>query len=125
MVLGLGMQTYGEKFGDEQESLMLAADVIMDTFLAESAVLRAGQARRSAHATADRQVDAAVVFAHDAGLRVEAAARTALAAMTDGDTLRTSLAALRRFLKVAPVNTVAARRRIAAVVSERKAYPFG
>ena len=47
-----------------------------------------------------------------------------LAAMAEGDTLRTLLAALRRVLKPAPVNTVAARRRIADAVVERKGYPF-
>ena len=41
------------------------------------------------------------------GGRVEIAARTALAAMAEGDTLRTLLAALRRLLKTTPVNTVA------------------
>ena len=46
-------------------------------------------------------------------MRIEAAARQALAAMAEGDTLRTLLAALRRLLKVAPVNTVALRRRLA------------
>jgi hypothetical protein len=44
--------------------------------------------------------------------------------MTSGDTLRTSLAALRRLLKVSPLNTVGARRRIAAAIREKKAYPF-
>jgi hypothetical protein len=126
MALGLGMQTHGEKLGDEQEALMLMADIIMDTYLAESAVLRA---RQSASAAATKNVaplhaDAAAVFVHDAGLRSDAAARTLLAAMATGDTLRTSLAALRRLLKVAPINTVAARRRIAAAIREKKAYPF-
>jgi len=126
MTLGLGMQTYGEKLGDEQEPLMMMSDILMDTFLAESAVLRARQVARSATAKnhAPLHADAAAVFAHDAGLRCEAAARTLLAAMSNGDTLRTSLAALRRLLKVAPINTVAARRRIAAAVREKKAYPF-
>ena len=41
-------------------------------------------------------------------MRIEASARQALAAMADGDTLRTMLAALRRLLKVTPVNTVGA-----------------
>ena len=44
--------------------------------------------------------------------------------MAEGDTLRTLLAALRRVLKVAPVNTVALRRRVADAVVERKGYPF-
>ena len=66
----------------------------------------------------------AAVLVADASARVEIAARTALAAMAEGDTLRTLLAALRRVLKPAPVNTVAARRRIADAVVERKGYPF-
>jgi hypothetical protein len=56
--------------------------------------------------------------------RVEIAARGALAAMAEGDTLRTLLAALRRILKTSPVNTVARRRQIADAIVERKAYPY-
>ena len=48
----------------------------------------------------------------------------ALAAMADGDMLRTLLAALRRVMKVAPVNTVALRRRLADAVAGQKGYPF-
>ena len=44
--------------------------------------------------------------------------------MTGGDTLRTLLAALRRMMKVTPVNTVALRRRVADAVVDRKGYPF-
>jgi Ser/Thr protein kinase RdoA (MazF antagonist) len=67
---------------------------------------------------------AARVFIHDAANRVETAAREALSAMSDGDDRRTLLAALRRLLKVAPVNTVALRRQIADAVLDRKAYVF-
>ena len=44
------------------------------------------------------------------------AAREALAALTDGDTRRVTLSALRRLLKSTPVDTVALRRTIAAHV---------
>jgi hypothetical protein len=44
--------------------------------------------------------------------------------MSEGDMLRTLLAALRRVIKVTPVNTVALRRRIADTVTEKKGYPF-
>ena len=118
MVLGTAMQTYGDKLADEQEVLSGAADIIIDVYAAESVVLRAGQAAAGLHA------DAAAVFVNDAGGRVEIAARHALAAMTDGDMLRTLLAALRRMMKVTPVNTVALRRRVADAVAERKGYPF-
>ena len=49
---------------------------------------------------------------------------TALAAMADGDTLRTLLAALRRLLKVTPINTVALRRQLADATVERRTYLF-
>ena len=106
------MQTYGEKLADEQEVLMHLADIMIDVFSAESAVLRAGRGGGQA-ARAALHADAARVFVNDAAMRIDASARQALAAMVDGDTLRTMLAALRRLLKVTPVNTVALRRRLA------------
>jgi hypothetical protein len=121
MVLGTAMQTYGEKLTDQQEVLTLAADVIIDVFAAESVLLRASDSGRTAP---DLAVAAAEVYITDAAARVEVAARSALAAMADGDTLRTLLAALRRVLKTTPVNTIARRRQIADAIIERKAYPY-
>ena len=121
MVLGTAMQTFGEKLTDQQEVLTLVADVIIDVFAAENVLLRASQAGT---ADAALNVAAAEVYITDAAARVEIAARSALAAMADGDTLRTLLAALRRILKTTPVNTVARRRQIADAIVERKAYPY-
>ena len=124
MVFGVAMQTYGTKLTDEQEVLMHLADIAIDVFSAESAALRARAASDRGDANAALHVDAARAFVNDAAMRIDASARQALAAMGEGDTLRTMLAALRRLLKVTPVNTVAMRRRIADVTVERGAYPF-
>src|SRR5262245_19836145 len=124
MVLGVAMQTFGEKLTDEQEVLMHVADIVIDVFSAESAVLRAVAASERNAPRADLHVDAARVFVNDAALRIDGAARQALAATTDGDTLRTMLAGLRRLLKVTPINTVALRRRLADEAVARAAYPF-
>ena len=121
MILGTAMQTYGDKLTDQQEVLTLTADVIIDVFAAESVLLRASQAGRL---QPDLRIAAAEVHITDAAARVEIAARSALAAMAEGDTLRTLLAALRRVLKTTPVNTVARRRQIADAIVERKAYPY-
>jgi alkylation response protein AidB-like acyl-CoA dehydrogenase len=118
MVLGTAMQTYGEKLADEQEVLMAAADIIIDVYGAESALRRASQNGGELHAAAAR------LFVNDAVARVEASAKTALAAMADGDMLRTLLAALRRLLKVTPINTVALRRQLADATVDRRSYPF-
>jgi len=122
MVLGTAMQTYGPKLNDEQEVLSYTADIMIDTFAAESAVLRASAAIAGSLPRADLHEAAARIFVNDAAQRIDAAARSALAAMGDGDTLRTLLAALRRVLKVTPVNTVALRRRLADATVERGRY---
>jgi alkylation response protein AidB-like acyl-CoA dehydrogenase len=124
MLFGVAMQTYGQKLTDEQEVLMHLADITIDVFGAESATLRALAASQSQDRRAAFHVDAARVFVNDAALRIDASARQALAAMTDGDTLRTMLAALRRVLKVTPINTVAARRRLADEAVKRGGYVF-
>jgi alkylation response protein AidB-like acyl-CoA dehydrogenase len=121
MVLGTAMQTYGTNLADEQEVLIAAADIIVDVYGSESALLRATQAGGPLAALHSA---AAHVYINDAAGRVEASAKTALAAMADGDTLRTLLAALRRLLKVTPVNTVAMRRQLADATVERRTYIF-
>ena len=125
MVLGVAMQTYGQKLTDEQEVLMHIADIAIDVFSAESATLRAAAASDRKTRRASLQVDAARVFVNDAAMRIDASARQALAATVDGDTLRTMLAALRRLLKVTPINTAVLRRRLADEAVTRGAYPFG
>src|SRR6185436_207679 len=111
MVFGLALQTYGQKLSDQQEVLMDIADIMIDVFSAESAVLRASaQIERTPRAAL--HADAARVFVNDASMRIDAAARQALAAMTQGDTLRAMLAALRRLSKFVPIDTVTLRRRL-------------
>jgi alkylation response protein AidB-like acyl-CoA dehydrogenase len=125
MVLGTAMQTYGEKLADQQEVLSMTADILIDVYAAESAVLRAlGAATGSGAVPPALHESVATVVVNDAAGRIELAARNALAVMAEGDTLRTLLAALRRVLKVSPVNTVVLRRRLAEAVTSRKGYPF-
>ena len=67
MVLGTAMQTYGAGLADEQEVLTRAADVIIDVYAAESALLRASAPVAPLHEAAAR------VFINDAAARVEVA----------------------------------------------------
>ena len=124
-VLGTAMQTYGEKLADHQEVLLFTADIITESFLAESSLLRARQASSDDPRRQQLHAHAAKVVVHGAAGRVESSAREALAAMAQGDTLRTLQAALRRWLKAVPADLVTARRALAATTIERKAYVFG
>ena len=122
MVLGTAMQTYGQKLTDEQEVLSAAADILIDTYAAESAVLRASEAVKARRRDAALHEAAARTFVNDAAQRIQAAATNALAAMAEGDLLRTLLAALRRVLKATPINTVALRRTLADATVSRGGY---
>jgi alkylation response protein AidB-like acyl-CoA dehydrogenase len=123
LVVGTALQTYGELLADHQEVLMATADILIDAYAAESAVARARQSG-AADAHDGLHLAAARVFVNDAADRVEHSARTALAGMAEGDTLRTLLAALRRLLKVTPANTIALRRQLAEATVDRKSYIF-
>ena len=102
---------------------MACADIIIDAFAIESAVLRARKvADAKGEAAATVSIDITRVFCNDAIERIETSSKTALAAIVEGDELRTLLAALRRFTKHTPINTVAARQRIADVMIAANKY---
>jgi alkylation response protein AidB-like acyl-CoA dehydrogenase len=125
MTLGTAAQKYMMKLADQQEILMGIADIIMDTYAMESAILRAQKlAASEGEESAARYIDITRVFCNDAVERIEARAKNTLAAMSEGDELRTLLAALRRFTKMTPMNTVAARQRIADVVIQANKYVY-
>jgi alkylation response protein AidB-like acyl-CoA dehydrogenase len=125
MTLGTAAQKYMLTLGDQQEILLGIADIIMDAYAMESAILRARKlAGRQGEAAAARYLDMTQVFCNDAVQRIEARAKNTLAAMSEGDELRTLLAALRRFTKQTPMNTVGARQRIAQVMIDANKWTY-
>ncbi|MEJ7711386.1 MAG: acyl-CoA dehydrogenase family protein [Pyrinomonadaceae bacterium] len=116
-VLGTAAQKYMTALAEQQEVLMGAADIIIDVFAMESAVLRAQKLiANHGEEASQRYLDITRVFCNDAIIRIDTTAKNTFAAITDGDELRTLLAALRRFTKHTPINTVAARQRIASIL---------
>ncbi len=125
MTLGTAAQKYMTTLGDQQEILLGIADVIMDAYAMETAILRAQKlAASQGEAAAARYIDMTRVFCNDAVERIEARAKNTLAGMAEGDELRTLLAALRRFTKLIPVNTIAARQRIADVLISANKWAY-
>jgi len=125
MVLGTAAQKYMTALADQQEVLVGAADIIMDVYAMESAVLRAQKlAARQGEEQSALYLDMVRVFCNDAVGRVESAAKNTLAAVSEGDELRTLLAALRRFTKHTPMNAVAARQRVADAMIKANRYVY-
>jgi alkylation response protein AidB-like acyl-CoA dehydrogenase len=126
MVLGTAAQKYMMELQNQQEILLNAADIIIDAYMMETAILRAQKlAETGTKDGAARHIDIAQVFCNDAIQRIEAKAKNTIAAMSEGDEMRIMLAALKRFTKnTAPVNTVAARQRIADTLITANKYVF-
>lgn len=111
---GVAVQRYLDGIEEQQEVLAAIADLVIETFAMESGLLRARKAVQRDGLEASAVMVAMVrTYINDALPRVDASAKTVLAAADAGDTLRTELAGLRRFLRYTPANTVALRRSIA------------
>jgi alkylation response protein AidB-like acyl-CoA dehydrogenase len=114
---GSAVQKFGDGIRDEQEILMRLSDMVSEVYAMDTAIQRLLKSNlRNPH------TDVARTFINDAMTRVDFSARQVLAAVSDGDTLRTQLAALRRLLRWMPVNTVRARQRIAEFLVESNRY---
>ena len=120
LCLGLAARRFQQALSDEQEVLGHFADIAMECYALESAVLRARKAGpRDALAA-----DAVRCFARDAMDRVETSARRLLSAVAEGGALEAALSAVARFAAREPANTVALRRRVADAAIEAGGYPF-
>jgi len=126
MVLGTAAQKYMMALSEQQEVLINCADIIMDAYQMETAILRAKKmAEKDGEESAARHVDMASVYCNDAIQRIEAKAKNTIAAIAEGDEGRTMLVALKRFTKNnSPINTIAARQRIADVMIEANTYAY-
>ena len=124
MCAGAAAQKLMMKLESEQEILMNLADMVIDTFQAESMLLRAMKMQNNGHANADLALDATRTFIFDAADRISHAGKEALNAFAEGDEQRMMLMGLKRFTKVDSFNTKDARRRIAAKVIETEYYFF-
>ena len=105
---------------EQQEIMGAIADMTIETYAMESAVLRA-QKIVEAKGESDAALPVAMtrVYLSQAIEKVESAARKVIAAVADGDMLRTQLAILRRLAKYEPFNAIELRQQIAQKTIER------
>ena len=125
LAAGAALQKYRDRLADQQEVIAALADIVLDIYPMESALMRAEKAVAARGKDSSGAIAAAArVLLQDGAARVEASARTALAASVEGDMLRTQLAVLRRMIKREPADTIALRRTVAEAVIDTNGYPF-
>jgi butyryl-CoA dehydrogenase len=120
---GAATQKYMQAIQDQQEIMGAIADMTIETYAMESAVLRAQKiAESKGEAAAALPIAMARVYLAQAMEKVESAARKVIAAVAEGDMLRTQLAILRRLAKYEPFNTIELHQQIAQKVIEQGKY---
>lgn len=125
ILAGTAVQKYMDKIADEQELLMAAADMTIQIFAIESAVLRAEKAFASASAEKQTLLKAAVkVFAFNATEIAGSAAKRGAFYVEEGDTLTMILSGVRRFAKYDATGLLQAKQLLAKTASETEKYLF-
>ncbi len=115
MVAGAAVQKLMMKIESEQEILMNIADMAIQVFHAESALLRTMKlVADKGEAACSVEVDIARIYIYDAADKINKAGKEAINSFASGDEQRMMLLGIKRFTKVSPFNAKDARRRIAA-----------
>ena len=123
LVAGAASQKYMQKLADQQEIMGAIADMVIETFAMDSCVLRARKfiesqgEQKSALVTAMTQI-----YVAGAMNRLEASAKKVIAAVAEGDMLRTQMAIVRRLVKFEPANVIGLQEQVAARVLETGTY---
>ncbi|NCU04860.1 MAG: acyl-CoA dehydrogenase [Chitinophagaceae bacterium] len=125
LTAGAAVQKFMMKIEHEQEVLMNIADMAIQTFNAESALLRAAKlVAEKGEAACAFELDMMRTYLYDAADRINKFGKDAINAFAEGDEHRMMLLGLKRFTKVDPYNTKEARRRIVAKLRNDGKYPL-
>ncbi|MEM6261716.1 MAG: acyl-CoA dehydrogenase family protein [Bacteroidota bacterium] len=123
MVAGKAAQDLGPKLNDEQELLMNLADMAIEAYVVESAILRVEKlAGMRGESAVDLQAKMVKVYLYEAVEKIGAAGREAIMAFAKDDDMKMLMMGMKRFTKPYMVNTTAFRREIADHLIEREGY---
>jgi len=114
LAAGAATQKYMDKLANEQEVVALIADIMIEIFAMESALLRTlKKIQKEGEEKSAIQIAATRVYINDTFPRVDLMARQIFAAISEGEELRTQLMGVKKFARFTPINTIALRREIA------------
>src|SRR5437868_566354 len=120
---GVASQRYMMELTEQQEVMAALADVIIEVFAMDSALLRTAKLVQSKGESGSAlPIAMTQVYFAEALARIEAASRRVLAAAAEGDNLRIQTAILRRLAKHDPVNVIGLRQQIAMRTIEAGKY---
>tara|TARA_Y100000815_G_scaffold275632_1_gene315353 strand:+ start:9956 stop:11761 length:1806 start_codon:yes stop_codon:yes gene_type:complete len=125
MVAGSAVQKYGPDLEKHQQLLLSAADILIEIYMAESAVLRAEKTTKNGGKNADYQVAMAQLYLYNSVDIIIKKAKEGIVSFAEGDEQRMMLMGLKRFTKYQNMpNVVALRNKIAEKLTSENEYCF-
>ncbi|GAA5041124.1 acyl-CoA dehydrogenase [Marivirga lumbricoides] len=125
MISGAAVQKFMQKLSNEQEILMNLADMLIEVYAAESAMLRTEKLiSLKGEEACKQQIAMTQLYMHRAVEVAQKAGKEAIYAFAEGDEQRMMLLGLKRFTKIEPANLKEIRRTIADHISAKQAYEF-
>ncbi len=121
---GVATQRYMAGLADQQEIMGAIADCVLEVYAMESAILRAEKLaeKLDGKGSSATPVAMARIYASTAIEKIELLSRRILAAVAEGDNLRTQATILRRLAKHEPIDTIGLRRQVAEHVLSAGKY---
>jgi len=125
MVAGSAVQKYGTELESHQQVLLAASDILIEIYMAESAILRAEKNTKRNMNNPDHQVAMAQLYLYHAVDTITEKAKEGISSIAEGDEQRMMLMGLKRFTKYTNLpNVIALRNKIAEKVVSENTYPF-
>ena len=126
MVAGAGIEKYGPQIEEQQQLLLNAADILIQIYMAESAILRTEKnIFRFGEAAQKHQIEMSQLYLYNAVDIITKSAKNGIVSFVEGDEQRIMLMGLKRFTKYSHYPNVAALvGNIADKVNKENAYCF-
>lgn len=125
MVGGKAAMALQDRIEDEQEIMMNLADVMIEIYAAESAILRTEKlVGIQGEEACKNQIAISQVYLSEAVDKINGAAKEAIGSFTKGDEQKVMLMGLKRYTKLDLIDTKSLRRQIADYMIEAGKYPF-
>ncbi|WBL20989.1 acyl-CoA dehydrogenase family protein [Zunongwangia sp. HRR-M8] len=126
MVAGSAVQKFGPQLEEHQQLLLAASDILIEVYMAESAILRTEKnAKRSGEESQKEQIAMAQLYLYNAVEKINAKAKEGIISFAEGDELKMMLMGLKRFTKYDNFpNVVKLRTQIADKLIAENKYCF-
>jgi alkylation response protein AidB-like acyl-CoA dehydrogenase len=125
MAAGAALQKFTTEIEHQQEILMGLADMMIEVYVAESALVRVDKlVLRDGEDKHQIARECAMVYLHYAIEKVAHAGREVIMGFAKGDELNVLLMGLKRFTKIDPYNLIESRRKIAEEAIRKNGYIF-